>query len=143
VASFGSHSAYPVHVAFSPDGTLFATGEMDGLINLLDVSSRKPRPIGRGYRNALHDLTFSRDGRRLVAAGDSPDGLVKFWDVATGRDVATLPGKPGWYSHIGFSPDGNTLFAVGFDGTALFWRAPALAEIQATESSAAAAQRNR
>jgi WD40 repeat protein len=50
--------------------------------------------------------------------------------------VATLPGKPGWHSYMGFSPDGNTLFAVSFDGTALFWHAPSFQEIQALETTA-------
>ena len=60
--------------------------------------------------------------------------MVKLWDVETGRDLATLPGKPGWYVRIGFSPDGSTLFAASREGTALLWRAPSWEEIEAAEN---------
>jgi WD40 repeat protein len=119
---------------FSPDGRHFATGGLDdGLVTLWDVATQQAKPIGRAYRNALHDLLFSPDSRRLLASGTSPKGLIKFWDVETGRDVATLPGVPGWYVHMGFSPDSNTLFAASIEGTALFWRAPSFEEIEAKE----------
>lgn len=47
---------------------------------------------------------FSPDGRRLVL----DDGSVR--DVATGREIARLPGeKPFWRGPIAFSPDGGLL----------------------------------
>jgi len=55
-------------------------------------------------------------------------------DLETGREVATLSGLPGYYVHIGFSPDGNTLFATSFNGTTLLWRAPSWEEIQRIEA---------
>ena len=74
-------------------------------------------------------------GRRLITTGTSPKDLVKFWDVETIRDLVALPGEPGLFSHhIGFSPDGNTLFADSIDGIALLWRAPSWAEIEAAEN---------
>jgi WD40 repeat protein len=122
-----------VQLAFSPDGRLFAAAGLNGLVTVWDVATRQPRPIGRGYRNAVHDVTFSPDSRRLLATGTSSKDPVKLWDVQTGRDVATLPGEPGWFSRIGFSPDGNTLFAASLEGTALFWRAPSWEVIEAKE----------
>ena len=132
-AFFDCQDASPVHVAFSPDDRLFATAGLNGLMTVWDVATRQARPIGRGYRNALHDVTFSPDSQRLIATGTSPKDLVKLWDVETGRDVATLPGEPGWFCRIGFSPDGNTLFAASVEGTALFWHAPSREEIEAKE----------
>ncbi len=133
-ALFDCHSASAVHVAFSPDGRLFAAAGVEGgLVTVWDVATRRAKPIGRSYRNALHDLAFSPDGRRLIASGTTPKDVMKLWDVETGRDVATLAGEPGWYPRIGFSPDGNTLFAASLEGSALFWHAPSLAEIEAKE----------
>ena len=122
-----------VHVAFSSDGKWFATGSRNGKITLWDVAKREAKPIGRGHRNELSHLAFSADGQRLVGAGSDPKGLIKFWDVETGRDVATLPGEPDWFCQIGFSPDGNTLFAVSVEAKALLWRAPSWEEIDAAE----------
>jgi WD40 repeat protein len=98
-----------------------------------DVATQQPKPIGRSYRNALHDLAFSPDSQRLIASGTTPKEVMKLWDVETGRDVATLAGEPGWFCRIGFSPDGNTLFAASLEGIALFWLAPSWAEIEAKE----------
>ena len=131
---FACHFASTVRVRFSPDGRRFATAGMNGLL-LYDVATRKPTPIGLRYRSGLHDLVFSPDGRRLITTGTSPKDLVKFWDVETIRDLVALPGEPGLFSHhIGFSPDGNTLFADSIDGIALLWRAPSWAEIEAAEN---------
>ena len=102
-------------------------------MTLWEVATRQAKPIGRGYRNGLHDLLFSPDSRRLLASGTNPKDVMKLWDVETGQDVATLPGVPAWYAHIGFSPDGNTLFAASLEGTALLWHAPSFADIEARE----------
>jgi WD40 repeat protein len=69
----------------------------------------------------------------LLATGTSSKDPVKLWDVQTGRDVATLPGEPGCFSRIGFSPDGITLFAASMEGTALLRHAPSWEEIEAKE----------
>jgi WD40 repeat protein/predicted Ser/Thr protein kinase len=132
-AFFECGYADAVHAAFSPDGRHFATGGINGLMTLWDVATQRAKPIGRGYRNGLHDLLFSPDSRRLLASGTNPKDVMKLWDVETGQDVATLPGVPAWYAHIGFSPDGNTLFAASLEGTALLWHAPSFEEIEAKE----------
>jgi len=125
-----------IRVRFSPDGRYFAmAGVNEGRMMFCDLTTRERRPIGRGYRSGLHDLVFSTDGRRLVTAGTMPNGVVKIWDVETGRDVATLPGEAGFlFNHIGFSPDGKTLFANSLEMVSLLWRAPSWEEIEAAEN---------
>ncbi len=132
-AFFECGYADAVHAVFSPDGRHFATGGINGLMTLWEVATRQAKPIGRGYRNGLHDLLFSPDSRRLLASGANPKDVMKFWDVETGQDVATLPGVDGWFAHIGFSPDGNTLFAASLEGTVLLWHAPSFEEIAQRE----------
>jgi WD40 repeat protein len=82
----------------------------------------------------VYDLAFSPDGSRLVGSGTGLQSPLQLWDVETGRDLAALPGEPGRYVHIGFSPDGNTLFAASREGTVLLWRAPSWKEIEAAEN---------
>ncbi|MBI4327401.1 MAG: hypothetical protein HY674_19375, partial [Chloroflexi bacterium] len=133
-AFFDSKYSSEAQVAFSPHGRFFATaGVLDGFITVRDAMTPGAKRIIRDPRDAFHDLGFSPDGQRLVASGSSSKDVVTLWDVETGRDVATLPGAPRGYPHVGFSPDGNTLFAASLEGLALFWHAPSLAEIDAKE----------
>ena len=52
-------------------------------------------------------MTFSPDGDRL--ASSSFDGKVKLWDVATGRQTATLSGHTDIVFCVAFGPNGNRL----------------------------------
>jgi serine/threonine protein kinase/WD40 repeat protein len=66
-----------------------------------------------GYAMAL-----SPDGGRLAAASGEPNegifsGVVKVWDVATGKVLAVL--ETGSFS-LAFSPDGTRLAGAGFSG---------------------------
>jgi WD40 repeat protein len=87
-------------------------------------------------------LRFSPDGQRLAASGSGPKDVVTLWDVETGRDVATLPGAARWYPHVGFSPDGNTLFAASLEGVVLFWHAPSWEDIARIDNQRAGAKRS-
>ncbi len=137
LAFFDCHYSGGALVRFSPDGRWFATAGRDGRITLWDAVSRPPALThdGLGYGSLLHGLVFSPDGRRLITTGTSPRGLAKVWDVATGRDVLTLPGEPGFFARVDFSPDGNTLFAINLQGGTVVWRAPSWEEIEKNEPS--------
>jgi len=130
VANAGNGS--PDHLAHSPDGRWFVAGSTDGRIALWNLVSRQRQQIDRSHQNAIHAVGFSPDGERLVTGGGSTVA-VTIRDPESGRDVATLPGEPGLYYTVQFSPDGNTLGAVTATGTALLWRAPSWAEIEESE----------
>jgi WD40 repeat protein len=52
-------------------------------------------------------LAFSPDGKTL--ASGSSDATIKLWDVATGKEQATLKGHKAGVICVAFSPDGKTL----------------------------------
>jgi eukaryotic-like serine/threonine-protein kinase len=123
-------------MAFSPDERWFAAGGSTSALMLVGVGSQQTRQIARVHPNQVNGLAFSPDGRRLITSGTAGNDTLKIWDVESGRDIASLGGKPGFYEQIGFSPDGNTLFAAGWL-TIFFWRAPSFEEISAWEKTRA------
>ena len=87
-------------VGFSSDGKLLVSGSVDGIVKLWELGSAlAPDTLKHG--GAVKSVVFSRDGQTLIAGGDQP---TKLWDVATGKEKATLQGLL-WSGAI--SQDGN------------------------------------
>lgn len=104
-------------VAYSSDGSLFASAVEDR-IHLWTAGGAKIRELA-GHEDTVQAVAFSPDGR-LLASG-SRDETVRFWDVATGRQVRKLQIPRGgemaeivW--SVAFSPQGNTLAVGSGDG---------------------------
>ena len=64
-------------------------------------------------------VAFSPDGKTL--ASGSEDKTIKLWDVATGKEQATLKGHTEWVKSVAFSPDGKTLASGSGDSTIKLW----------------------
>lgn len=102
--------------ALSPDGTRAAGGDAAGALSVWDAPfTGKPREL-RADGSAVHDLTFSVDGKTLYAG--HADRSVSVWDVASGKPTATLNapnaalgGDPSRFTQIAVSPDGKTVLA--------------------------------
>ena len=79
-------------------------------------------PIG-GHLGSVSSISFSRDGRRLVTAGQ--DQTVRVWDAATGAAVNAenvfSEGHDYNISQMNYFPDGRHLATSGYDGTLLIW----------------------
>ena len=63
----------------SPDGKYVASGAIDGIINVFDVSSAKLLHTLEGHAMQIRSLTFSPDSQRLLTGSD--DGQMKIYDV--------------------------------------------------------------
>jgi WD40 repeat protein len=100
----------PAAVVFSPDGKLFATGNVSGTTTLWDTQTGQPILQLSGHAGAIVSVAFSPDGSRLATAGTDDVGTV--WDIQTGQVLARLS-HPVGLSRIGFSHDGAYLFTAG------------------------------
>ena len=79
-------------VAFSPDGSLLAGGEVDGgaLLWATDGWRRVGRPLARQTASTL-EVEFSPDGHTLATS--HTDGSVVLWDVASQEPIGPPLGQ--------------------------------------------------
>ena len=117
-------------VAFSPDGTLLATGADDGSVRLYDVADpAHPRRLvtEHGSGDAVYTVAFAPNGKTVAAA--SVDDAVRLWQV-TGSGAASAGLSPAgsplrdmasYAIGLAFSPDSKTLAVGSADKTVHLW----------------------
>ncbi|OAI46947.1 hypothetical protein AYO44_01860 [Planctomycetaceae bacterium SCGC AG-212-F19] len=132
-------------VAYAPDGKLLATGGGDNQIRLFDTAtgkevrrlaghqSRTYQPardakgafdvlVGSVGQGSVTTLAFAPDGKTLASGGW--DDSIRFWDVATGKELRKLDAHQAMVARVTFSPDGKLLASRGgIDGILRIWDA--------------------
>jgi WD40 repeat protein len=110
----------PLALAFSPNGTLFAVGDVTGAVTIFDLNGNLLRTL-HGHTDFVRDVTFSPAGGILASASD--DGTVLLWDVASGEQIEAFEGHPGYVRTVAFAPDGQLVVTGCDDGVVRLWDA--------------------
>jgi hypothetical protein len=125
-----AHETYSVGSAcFSPDGKLLAALEKDCSVGVWDVASGNKvrslykssggcRPLEQMIQSQTPwktHVSFSPDGKLLVAQLKGASYAIDLWRIADGTKVASLvpPELVGTVDTIEFSPDSRLMIAVG------------------------------
>jgi WD40 repeat protein/predicted Ser/Thr protein kinase len=120
---FEGHTGPVCGLAFSPDGSLLASGGQDKTLRLWNLRNGEGGSIEvrrlEGHSDTIYDLAFSPDGTRL--ASGSNDTTLRLWDVASGEQVALLAGHADYIFALAFSRDGGMLVSGSGDHTVRVW----------------------
>lgn len=156
-ATIKGYRAGVLSMAFSPDGTILATGggapdrqrKFVGEVKLWHVeTSREPSALKGGLldNGMVYSVGYAPDGATLAVGGGYLStngtrmrGAVELWDLGSGKVRAELRGiaasdelghsdGANQVSSLAFSPDGETLATGLQDGGVKLWNAATLEE---------------
>ena len=120
ISRFTDNAFFNGHITFSPNGTHALMGNLDGLLNVWDITT------GMESAQLPHDAdqfvlfaSFSPDGLYVASAGD--DGTARVLESTTGKELARMTHDDRVRAAI-FSPDGQFVASTGYDGTVRVWK---------------------
>ena len=107
-------------LAVSPDGRHIATSDQQKNLKLWSAETGDEELAIAGSFLILGGLTFSHDGKRLIAGAERS---VKMWDTETGQQTIALDGHRGNIYGVAITPDGQQIFSASQDRTVIVWDA--------------------
>jgi WD40 repeat protein len=109
-----------VSIALSPDGKRVAGACQNGTVRIWELANGLESMVLRGHTRKpeekqveAYHVAFSLDGKRLATCSGNWNteaaGEVKVWDLASGKELASLGGYPAPIWSVSFRADGRRL----------------------------------
>ena len=123
--SAGTMGRTVTSLAFTPDGRMLATGGFESktnidLVALMSGATQRPK---KGSKQP--DTDDLMKDLKVEAVGQ-----VKFWDVASGRELGAIKGHGRGVNYVAFSRDGKLLASAATDNTIKIWDASTRNELR-------------
>ncbi|HOW52817.1 MAG TPA: protein kinase [bacterium] len=110
--SLRGHDAAVQAAAISPDGDSLLSAGADGTLRFWRTQVVRSSRLFTGHRTYIPSIALSPDNRSL--ASSSWDRTVKIWDIASERELRSIPCAEVCHA-VAFSPDGTLLAIAGQD----------------------------
>ncbi|WPK25201.1 hypothetical protein PUMCH_002505 [Australozyma saopauloensis] len=124
--TLSGHTNWVLCVAYSPCGTMIATGSMDNTVRLWNAATGEAlgAPL-QGHAKWISSLTWEplhlvKEGETPRIASGSKDGTVKVWDSSRRVCLMTLSGHSNAVSCVKWSGS-NILYSGSHDKTIRAW----------------------
>ena len=117
---FTQSTAWVRSLAYSPDGTILASGGYDPLVRLYRAGDGTLLAQLKGHTAWVRSVAFSPNGKLLASASD--DNTVRLWDMPDGQLDHILNNGLDGVRTLAFSPDGSILATGGVDNVIRFWQ---------------------
>jgi WD40 repeat protein len=131
--SWNSEVVNPTDANFSADGKRFAIASYRGYARVWETTPLRLVAKVGNLQSPIYSLNFTPDGRRLVTTSNGQSAAT-LWDLVTGRELMTIPGRGSQFIQPMFSAD-DLWLCYGSDQSLYLCRAPSWAEIEATEKA--------
>ncbi len=117
-----SEPKHPVWaVAFSPDGTQFASSDGGFAVQMRDSKTHALLRSFKGHTESVGAVAFAADGKTLASGSYESSNNLKLWDTATGRLLRDLVGHADKVRAVAFDPTGTILASGGWDRVVRLW----------------------
>ncbi len=115
---FVGHNSSVLSLAVSSDSKVLISGALDG-IRLSDLKQQRPLATLVRFDHLIYTLAMSPDGQTLASSDNK--GVVKLWNLQTGKLIRQLNAHYQVVTGLAFTPDGVTLVSSSRDKTIKIW----------------------
>ena len=107
-------------LAYDKTDDLVVTGDTNKLVHIWRVNDLQLQHLLIGHNSLIENLSFSHDGHFLASVAN--DGMIKIWDVETGRCLKTYIPEQYRPWAIVFHPSNKTIAIGGSNGYLELWQ---------------------